>query len=45
MDYFLWGQLKEHVYAVPPKTIEDLVERLQAVVTVINQHVKACLRE
>jgi hypothetical protein len=24
MDPFLWGHLKERVYAVPPRTIEDL---------------------
>jgi hypothetical protein len=28
MDFFLWGHLKEQVYAVPPRTVEDLVERL-----------------
>jgi hypothetical protein len=35
MDFFLWGHLKEQVYAVPPRTIEDLVVRLQAAVTTV----------
>jgi hypothetical protein len=36
MDFFLWGHLKEQVYAVPPRTIEDLVARLQAAVTTVD---------
>jgi hypothetical protein len=28
LDFFLWGQLKEHVYAVLPMSIKDLVMRL-----------------
>jgi hypothetical protein len=28
MDYFLWEHLKEQVYTVPPRTIEDHVARL-----------------
>jgi hypothetical protein len=35
-DIFLWGHLKEQVYAVPPRTIEDLVARLQAAVTTVD---------
>jgi hypothetical protein len=27
---FVWRHLKKHVYAVPPKTIQNLVERFQA---------------
>jgi hypothetical protein len=36
MDFSLWGQLEEQVYAVPPRTIEDLVARLQAAVTTVD---------
>jgi hypothetical protein len=32
MDFFPWGQLKDHVYAVVPSTIEYLVARLQTAV-------------
>jgi hypothetical protein len=28
MDFFLCGLLKEYVYAVPPRVIQDLVARL-----------------
>jgi hypothetical protein len=41
MDFFLWGHLKEHIYAVPPSTIENLMARMQAVVTAV----KVCSRE
>jgi hypothetical protein len=34
--FFLWGHLKEQVYTVPPRTIEDLVARLQAAVTTVD---------
>jgi hypothetical protein len=45
MDFFfLWGQLKEHVNAVPPKTIEDVKARLQVVVTMVDASV-LCSRE
>jgi hypothetical protein len=36
MDFFLWGHLKEQVYAVLPRNIEDLVARYQAVVTTVD---------
>jgi hypothetical protein len=36
MDFFLWGHLKECVYAVLPRTIEGLVARLQAAVTTLD---------
>jgi hypothetical protein len=32
IDIFLWGHLKEQVYAVPLRTIDELVEKLQAAV-------------
>jgi hypothetical protein len=35
-DFFLWGHLKEHVYAVPPGPIEDLAETLKAAVTEVD---------
>ncbi|GBO39859.1 hypothetical protein AVEN_245213-1 [Araneus ventricosus] len=28
MDFFLWGYLKQHVYATPPPTLEDLQRRI-----------------
>jgi hypothetical protein len=36
MGVFLWGHLKEQVDAVTPRTIEDLVARLQAAVTTVD---------
>jgi hypothetical protein len=35
MNFILWGHIEEHVYAAPARTIEDLVARLQAVVTTV----------
>jgi hypothetical protein len=32
MEFFLWGHLKKHIYAVPPRTTVDLVAILQAAV-------------
>jgi hypothetical protein len=34
--FFLWGYLKEHVYAVSPRMIEELMAVLQASVTIVN---------
>jgi hypothetical protein len=45
MDFFLWGHLKEHVYTVPSRTVEYLVARLQAVMTVVDANMVACVRE
>jgi hypothetical protein len=36
VDFFLWKHLKEHIYAAPPRTSEDIVARLQAAVTIVN---------
>jgi hypothetical protein len=36
MDFSLWEHLKEHVYAVPLRTIKDLMERLQAAVSAFD---------
>jgi hypothetical protein len=33
---FLWGYLKEYIYAVTPTTIKDLVTSLQAAVTLVD---------
>jgi hypothetical protein len=45
-DIFLWGHLKEYVYANPPRTIEDLVAKFQAAVTTVDANVlKACSKE
>jgi hypothetical protein len=32
IDYFVWGHLKKHIYAVPPRTTAHPVARLQAAV-------------
>jgi hypothetical protein len=45
MEVFLWGHLKEQVYAVPPRTIEDLVARLQAAVTTVDANILRCVRQ
>jgi hypothetical protein len=43
---FLVGQLKKHVYAVPPRNITDFETRFQTdMATVYAKHVKACSRE
>jgi hypothetical protein len=34
--FLLLGRLKEQVYALPPRTIEDLVARLQAAVATVD---------
>jgi hypothetical protein len=39
MDVFLWGHLKEHVYAVHPRTTEDLVGKFQVAVTMVNTNI------
>jgi hypothetical protein len=43
--FFLWGHLKEQVYAVPPKTIEDLVARLEAALKKIDANMLRHVRE
>jgi hypothetical protein len=43
--FFLWGHLKERVYAVPSRTIKDHKARLKTAVSGRCQHVKSCLRE
>jgi hypothetical protein len=46
MDFFLWTRLEEHLYAVPPRSIEDLAAKLQADVTTLDINMlKACSRE
>jgi hypothetical protein len=46
MDFFQWRHLKEHVYAVPPRTVKDIMTRLQAAVAVVIATMfKMCLRE
>jgi hypothetical protein len=42
---FLWEHMKKHVYAVLPRTIEDLMARLQAAVTTIGANMFECSRE
>jgi hypothetical protein len=45
MDFFLWGHLKEQVYTVPSRTIENLVARLQAAVTMVDANMLRRVRE
>jgi hypothetical protein len=45
MDFFLWGHLKGQVYAVPPRTIDDLVARLQAAVTTVDANMLRHVQE
>jgi hypothetical protein len=45
MDFVLWGHLKEHVYAVHPTTIEDVMARLQVTVTTVDSNMLRCVRE
>jgi hypothetical protein len=39
------GCLRKHVYAVPPRTIEDLVEKLKAAVTTVDANMLRRVRE
>jgi hypothetical protein len=42
----MWGgHLKEHVYAIPRRTIEDFVGRFQAAVTTVNANTLRRVRE
>jgi hypothetical protein len=43
--FFPVGHLKEHVYSVPTRTVEDLVARLQAAVTRVNVNMLSCARQ
>jgi hypothetical protein len=43
--FSLSGHLKERVYAVCPRTIEDLVARLQAAVTAVDANMLRRVRE
>jgi hypothetical protein len=45
MGFFLWGHLKEQVYAVPPRTMKDLMARLQAPVTTVNANMLRRVQE
>jgi hypothetical protein len=45
IDFLLRGNLKEHVYAVPPRTIEDLVARIQAAVATADAETSRRVRE
>jgi hypothetical protein len=45
VDFFVWGNLKEHVYLVPHRTIEDLVGRLQEAVTMVDANMLRRVRE
>jgi hypothetical protein len=45
MEFFLWGHLKQHIYAVPPRTSEDLAERLETALTVVDANMLRHVRE
>jgi hypothetical protein len=34
--FLMWGHVKEHVYAVTPRTVDDLVARLPAADAAVN---------
>ena len=36
-DFFLWGWLKEQVYAASPKTLDELEERIREVLASVPQ--------
>jgi hypothetical protein len=36
MDFFLWTHVKEHIYAVPTRAIEDAAGRVEATVTTVD---------
>jgi hypothetical protein len=36
MDFFVWGYMKEHVYAVLHRSIEGLAARFEAAVTTVD---------
>ena len=37
-DYFLWGYLKNKVFETPPRNIQDLRERIQREVAILQQN-------
>jgi hypothetical protein len=43
--FFLWGNLKEHICGIHSRTIEDLVARLQAAVTVVSENMLSHIQE
>lgn len=45
MDLFLWGNLKEYVYAIYPRTVKDLTVRFQAAVTTVDANMLMRVRE
>lgn len=45
MSVFLWKYLKEHVCTDPPRTIEDIVAKLQAAVKMVDTSILRCVLE
>jgi hypothetical protein len=37
--FLMWGHVKEHVYAVTPETVDDLVARLPAADAAVNANI------
>lgn len=37
MDFYFWGKIKELVYRDRPKTLNDLVNRIRAVIQSVNR--------
>jgi hypothetical protein len=37
--FFLWGHLKEYICAGPLRTTEDIVARLEAVITAVDARI------
>jgi hypothetical protein len=45
MDFSFWGYMKEHLYAVPRRTMEDFVGILQAAATMVDANMFRRVRE
>lgn len=45
IDFLMWGHVKEHLYAVPPRTVDDLVARLPAADTAVDTNILRHLEE
>jgi hypothetical protein len=45
MDFFRWGNIKQHTYIVPPRIIVDLVARIQVTIIAVDGDMLKCVRE
>ena len=44
-DFVMWEHVKEHIYAVPPTTVDDFVARLPAADTAVDTSILRYLEE